>query len=248
MPAALLADRSLGARAKVIYGLLQTLPGFRRQHGTFTYADLGSHTNINLNTLRRAIGNLDDAGWVRLTRQNSRSPIRFWLGTPDQRRKEAEVSLARRRIDLAENKGEAIMHEYLSLLIDSTDFAKNTKPSFLVNPETQELLELDRYYESLKVAFEFNGDQHERAGGRFTQKQVNQQRRRDLIKAGLCTYAGVHLIIVRAEDLDLNRLIGKIHRFAPLRKLEGHEFLIEVLDDYSCRYYGKTQEARRAGE
>lgn len=247
MPAALLAERGVGPRAKMLYGLLQTLPSFRWTHGKFSYADIIIQTNISENTLRRAMNELVDSGWVSLRRKNRLSLITFTLGTPEQRRSEAEAARARKRIDRARHKGEAIMHEYLSLLIDDTDYANNSRPSFLVNPDTQELMELDRYYGTLKVAFEFHGDQHDRASGRYTQKQVDDQHRRDLFKAGLCTYGDIHLIIVRAEDLSLQQMIRKIDRFVPLRKVAGHEQLIDVLEDASMCYLAETQAARRSG-
>jgi DNA-binding transcriptional regulator YhcF (GntR family) len=248
MPLALLAERSVGARAKILYGLLQTLPSFRWRRGKFSFPELSSHTGIDANTLRRAMHELSGAGWISLRQKNRLRPITFALGTPQQQRAEAEAALAARRIDRARHKGETIMHEYLSLLIDSTEFANTTKPSFLVNPETQELLELDRFYDKLMLAFEFHGDQHDRATERYTAKEVSEQHQRDLYKAGLCTYAGIHLIILRAEDLELQRLIGKLSRFAPMRNLAGHERLIEKLEEASLCYWAETQAARRAGK
>lgn len=46
----------------------------------------------------------------------------------------AEVAQAQLRLQESEFRGEAIMKEYLSLLIDSDEFEDNARPGFLVNP------------------------------------------------------------------------------------------------------------------
>ncbi|HYG60503.1 MAG TPA: winged helix-turn-helix transcriptional regulator [Symbiobacteriaceae bacterium] len=244
MPVALLAERRMRPSAKVLYGLLQTLPTSRGRSGQFTYASLGAQTGLSPNTLKRAISELEDSGFIRTSRKTRLSPVTFKLGTPALRRSEAEAIVAERRLKRASYGGEAIMQEYLSLLIDSKDFADNTRPGFLINPLTQERLELDRFYRSPKVAFEFHGDQHDRASGRFTQREVDDQRLRDLIKAGLCVYEGIHLVIVRAEDLSLQGMIRKIGQHMPLRDLDGLERLIDLLEGESMKYQASAHAAR----
>jgi len=248
IPVALLAERGVRARAKVLYGILQTLPSFRGRAGQFTYAGLAALTKLGPNTLKRAIIELDGSGWVRPIQRSRLSPIIFKLGTPALRRSEAEALVAERRLKRASYGGEAIMQEYLSLLIDSQDFADNIRPGFLISPLTQERLEVDRMYRSLKVAFEFHGDQHDRASGRFTQRQVDDQRLRDLIKAGLCVYEGIQLVIVRTEDLSLQGMFRKIGQRMPLRDLAGLERLIDLLESASIKYQASAHTARGAGE
>lgn len=247
IPVALLAEKRVRAPAKLLYGLLQTLPTFRSMHGQFTYRDLAGLTRLSPNTLKRAMSELIGSGWVRLTQKTRLSPFHFKLGTPEQRSREAEAAVASRRLKRAKFGGEAIMQEYLSLLIDSTDFTDNARPGFLVNPLTQERLELDRFYRVDKVAFEYHGEQHERATGRFTQKQVDDQRLRDLITAGLCVYEGIHLVIIRAEDLSLQGMIAKVGSCMPLRGLAGQERLIDVLENASIAYLAGVQNARKSG-
>jgi hypothetical protein len=99
----------------------------------------------------------------------------------------------------------------------------------------------------LSVAFEFNGDQHYRASGRFTQQEVDDQHLCDLIKAGLCLYEKeIHLVIVHAEDLSLQGMIRKIGQCMPLRDLAGLERLIDLLEGDSIKYLASVQAARRA--
>lgn len=235
VPAALLADSSVGARAKVLYGLLQATPGFRGQGGQFTYASLHSLTRLGHNTLKRAMAELVGAGWVQCSQASRLSPIGFTLGSPEQKRGRAEAVVAARRLKRARYGGEAIMQEYLSLLIDSDQFTENARPGFLVNPQTGERLELDRFYLP-NTGFEFNGAQHYHRTGQFTQAEADAQHLRDLIKAGICLYRGIHLVIIHPEDLSLKGMIKKIGLCMPLRSLAGREPLINLLEEASLTY------------
>lgn len=232
LPVALLAERALGAQAKVLYGLLQAIA----EEGQFTHSALHESTGLAVNTLKRALTDLVEAGWVHLTPGATRlAPIRFALGNPEQQRRQAEYAVAKRRVKRAENTGEAIMQEYLSLLIDSDQFTDNARPGFLVNPLTGERLELDRYYMP-DVGFEHNGAQHYRKTGRYTQAQADAQHLRDLIKAGLCLYQGIRLVIVHPEDLTLESMRRKVGQLLPLRDLTGQEQLIDFLEEESFVY------------
>jgi len=235
VPGALLAEREVGAPAKVLYGLLQAFPQSRGQAGAFTFAALAKWTGLGGNCLRRAVAELLSAGWVQTAQASRVKPIRYTLGSPAFRRSQAEADQARRRLKRAKYAGEAIMQEYLSLLIDSDQFTDNARPGFLVSPLTGERLELDRFYPQ-GVAFEYNGLQHYRATGRFSQAEADAQNLRDLIKAGLCLYRGIQLVIVHAADLSLQGMLARIGRSMPLRDLAGHEPLIDLLEEASIAY------------
>jgi len=246
IPAGLLAERGVGARAKVLYGLLQSVPTFCGQRGRFTYPGLSTLTKLGPNTLKRAVTELRECNWVRTDQKSRLQPIFFRLGTPVNRQREREALLAERRLKRAEHRGEALMHEYLSLLIDSTDFVDTTRHNFLVSPLTQERLELDRFYRTARVAFEYQGEQHTRASARFTQKEVDELRLRDTLKAGLCLRAGVHLVLVEEQDLSLQAMERKIGTCMPRRSLDGQDRLIEMLEVESLIYVAKAKAARAA--
>jgi hypothetical protein len=235
VPGALLADRTVRAQAKVLFGLLQATPGFHGQSGHFTYASLAALTQLSPNTLKNAVAELAATGWVELVQPKRVGPIHFKLGRAEWRRGQAEATAARRRLKRARFGGEALMQEYLSLLISSDQFADNARPGWLVNPQTGERLELDRYYPP-SVAFEFNGAQHYSATGRFSQEEAETQHLRDLIKAGICLYRGVDLVIVHAADLSLQGMLHKIGSRMPLRHLAAKEPLISLLEEASLVY------------
>lgn len=81
--------------------------------------------------------------------------------------------------------------------IYGVDFV-NTRPDWLVNPETGRKLELDCYNPDLKIAVEYNGEQHYKWPNFTgqTREQFESQMRRDKVKIETCKKAGVHLIIV----------------------------------------------------
>jgi hypothetical protein len=113
---------------------------------------------------------------------------------------------------------------------------------FLVNPQTGERLEFDRFYPP-NWAFEFHGAQHDGPTERSSQAEVEAQQLRDLIKAGICVYRGIHLVVIRAADLSLDGMIKRVGGSMPLRDLTGQEALIDLLEDASIAY--RAASARR---
>lgn len=81
--------------------------------------------------------------------------------------------------------------------IYGVDFV-NTRPDWLVNPETGRKLELDCYNADLKIAVEYNGEQHYKWPNFTgqTKEQFESQIRRDNIKIETCKKMGIHLIVV----------------------------------------------------
>ena len=95
-----------------------------------------------------------------------------------------------------ESQGEAACRKFLE-----KHFGKpfpNIRPSFLKNPETNCLLELDCYNEELAVAVEYNGKHHYEYPNYTNQSYEDfiQQIRRDMAKRELCDLNGVYLITV----------------------------------------------------
>lgn len=246
VPEALLFEKAVPPHAKVLYGLIQTLPGLRGNKGHFSYTSLSRLTKISPNTLKVAMAALQKAYWIKLTQPTRLRPLHFTLGSPAVRRALAESALAERRLERAKFAGEAIMQEFLSLLINSKRFIDNARPGFMINPLTGERLEFDRYYEHpARVAFEFHGAQHFGATTKVTQAEAEEQRIRDLIKAGLCFYEGIQLVVVQTRDLSLQGMIKKIGSLLPQRDLEEHEPLIDLLERASMSYQAEASAAAR---
>lgn len=226
IPCSLLGDRRLRPQARLLFGLLQTLPAYHNKSGTFTYPALSDRVQLSAVTLRECAGELRKTGWIQTAQANRQAPVRFILLFPG----DAEVALAAQRLQETDYRGEAIMKEYLSLLIASDEFKDNARPGFLVNPLTDERLELDRYYWP-KVAFEYDGPQHFRTTKRFpNEKKLAMLQARDLMKEALCARRGIQLIRIQWEDLSLQAMKQKVGALLPLRDLRNHTQLIELLE------------------
>jgi hypothetical protein len=75
---------------------------------------------------------------------------------------------------------------------------KSIRPKWLQNPETGYNVELDCYNDELKLAIEYNGEQHYKWPNYTNQtyEQFINQTRRDTLKRQLCDKKGVYLIVV----------------------------------------------------
>ena len=97
-----------------------------------------------------------------------------------------------------ESKGEAECRRVMQQLFDKP--FPSQRPDFLRNPVTggHFNLELDCYNAELKLAVEYNGEQHYYPNHVFhrTPQDFQKLRERDLLKSIKCDEAGVRLIIV----------------------------------------------------
>jgi hypothetical protein len=235
IPWPLLTDRHTRSHTRLLYSILQLTPEFRHSTGAFTYASLSRMTNTSANTIKCSIKALIRTGWLDATQTNQLAPLSFTLRNPVAERARAEVDLAKFRLKLGKHGGEAIMREYLSLLIDSEQFIDDADPGFLVNPATLGKLELDRFYPP-NVGFEFQGPQHDHPTEHYTEAEVEIQKTRDYIKLGMCATLGITVVYVRPHGLSLQTMREKVGTLLPLRNLAGHEPLISFLERKSRAY------------
>jgi len=79
--------------------------------------------------------------------------------------------------------------------IFKTDFPK-VRPDFIVNDKTGKKLELDGYNEKLKLAFEYQGQQHYNFSPYFHKSEEDflKQNYRDKLKKEICEQQGITLI------------------------------------------------------
>jgi len=83
---------------------------------------------------------------------------------------------------------------------------EKARPTFMRNPKTKRLLELDLYNEDLKIGLEYMGVHHSHYSEHFhkTRDKFKELVERDKLKKQLCKDAGVFLIIVHYNILDIN--------------------------------------------
>lgn len=240
MPRALLLEKSLGISARLLYGILQLLPRYRASGGEFTYREIHQLTGMCASTVVRALTSLQALGWIQVRQAHKYAPVQFTLLNPDMERQKKYLAQMERRIDEAPYRGEALMREYLSLVVDSDEYEDNANPGFLVNPYTNEKVEFDRYYPP-GVAFEFNGPQHYKPTALYPDEAaVQRQIIRDLVKIGICQKRGIALRIVHPRDLQLDKMKEMVKGILPLRDLEGHELAIQYLERISRSYRQKA--------
>ena len=97
--------------------------------------------------------------------------------------------------------------------IFSEKFPK-VRPSWLLNKETGYHLELDGYCKKLKLAFEYDGIQHQKYPNPFHRdlSDFNRQRKRDKIKNRRCKSHKVILIRIKYNILDLEEYMRKLKK------------------------------------
>lgn len=238
IPPDLLPSRRLNPTAKLLYGVLQLTPS----PATTSYAEIAAISQLSLNTVKRALADLCQEGWLDLTQHSQRAPLAFTLLNPALQRREAALEAAVRRLARARFDGEAIMREYLNVLVDSDEFQDNVRPGLLTNPYTGERMEFDRYYPP-HVALEFQGPQHDGPTKRYpSAEKARRQMGRDLIKEAICARRGIRLIPIHARDLTPERLRQRLQGLLPLRQdLTEHQQTLDYLKSIGRAYRYKAR-------
>lgn len=222
---------NLRPRQVLAYALLRKISRSNRIV-RFKWAGLRALCKWHIRTWKRAVLALAETSWAKLLARKRRiDPIRCRLGDADEAWKWA----AQQRLEKADFKGERLMREWLILIVRSAGIDE-AAPDFLRNPETGELLRLDRAYLEKGIAFEFNGPQHYRATEKYGKETVAAQRRRDAFKRQACKRQNIKLIVVHAEDLSLEGMLSKVGDTLPLRDLRGFQETIDYLEACSRRY------------
>lgn len=232
----LLQSVRIGVQARVLFGILQVLPVCRNRTGQFTYPQLSGMAPLSLNTARRAVHELVGWGWLKVTQEHRTAPIQFALSNPVVAASEAEVVRVRKRLEAAPLLGKALMHEYLSLLIGSLEYWDSSRMGFLLDPFTEEPMELDRYYSKLEVAFEFDDPREYDALARRSAGAAAKHLAQTYIKLGICLTRNIRVVTVRPADLTLPAMQELIGELLPLRDLQGQEPLITFLEKESEKY------------
>lgn len=113
-----------------------------------------------------------------------------------------------KKIKEKDSKGERKCKEVIERLTGKK-FVK-VRPMFLFNYITEQNLELDMYNEDLKLAVEYNGEQHYEYTPYFhkTKDAYYCGRYRDDMKQRLCEKAGVSLISVSYKEADIEAYLS----------------------------------------
>jgi hypothetical protein len=97
-------------------------------------------------------------------------------------------------------KSEAQLQRFLTAILKDRNIVRQFEHPKLQNPRTGKQLELDFYVPSLKLAFEFQGEQHYQSlgvGATRTQQQLEE----DTTKVEQCKKIGIDVIWIPFWDL-----------------------------------------------
>lgn len=106
------------------------------------------------------------------------------------------------------SRGENVCREVLNILFPGKEF-KKIRPQWLLNKKA---MELDLYCDELKLAIEYNGEQHYRFNKMFHKNltDFHDQLARDELKAKLCKQRGIRLITVPYTEKNIGLFIQNI--------------------------------------
>lgn len=231
MPMALLTNAEISPGARLLYGQLQGLP-----HDSFTYVALSHLTGSSDDTLRRAVAELAVTGWLAITQTNRKSPIHFTLRNPVATLLSARISRMKSKVRGAQHRGKALLREFLNAILALDRYEDNASPDFLLDPYTEELMELDRYYPTAAVAFEYHGAQRYEVTELATFEETVKQVGYDAAKAFICKAWGIELVIIHPEELSWKGIQQKIPVNLPRRDLRGLEPLVTALEVLALEY------------
>lgn len=232
----LITDTTVPALARVLYCLLRGLLKLKRNRGLKSYEAIAKAVHLQPRTVSQAIRALVHAGWLAISRENTRSVIHFSFPDPKVARRRADIRRAQQRLEKYKYRGETLALLWCDYLVASKHLQDDYFPGAFTNPNTHELLQADRYYFEHDVAIEFNGPQHEGPTPHFSEKVVAQQMERDKIKREICRRQRVSLVTLRPEDLSFERLREILGRVLPLSDIAKGEPIIQYLQSASEGY------------
>lgn len=235
LPAELVLCADVPAQALRLYAIMLLFCGPDRCCH-MRRGELAKTARLSETTCRKYLAMLETAGYVTSLRAGKFAVIdpgeTFWLGRLEQ---------VKRRLARAQFLGEALMREWLTLLVVTDRYEDNARPGFMGNPQTDEKLEYDRYYPELGVAFEFNGPQHYTTTKMYPNSEEGRRlRMRDAIKSGLSHDNNVRLVIIEAKDLSLQGMLKKIGDLLPLLPGAEKSPVAAHLEKVSAAYRNKA--------
>ncbi len=197
-------------------------------------------------TLRRSVHRLVEYGWVQMVSKGRGLVVYPWMPLEVEEVVANELVAVR---DEVPYMGEWLMKCLLDLIVLDSDYGDNVRPSWLVSGQGSGRFELDRWYRSAKVAFEFQGPQHFRVASPFASSpiEVNEQPQRDHLKAAICNLEGIRLVQVTAADLNYRQMRSRAGEFFALAPKSEHRPIQRALEKL-CRGYinHASKEERRA--
>ena len=234
IPVDLVLDKDLDPIAKYLYLII-------RLAKPKSIKELAELAGMYRNGTSKQCKALEAEGWIIMPKKPGMEPL---ITTAPRRIQNAMASRLRDRRWISRHAGEFLMKAWLDLLVDSDTFLDNCRPSFLVNPTTQELMEYDRLYEE-GVAFEYNGRQHYTPTQRFSDvDKIQQIQLRDRLKAGISQEHGIEFVEIIESDLNLENMSANIPDILPLRPIDKNGTYVRGLTRLIEEYIANCMKMR----
>ncbi|NLE95343.1 MAG: hypothetical protein GX600_06630 [Dehalococcoidia bacterium] len=203
-----------------------------------TCGRIAKAADVDIETARRSLKRLKECGWVaEIEGPRKRQPLSYaCLPSYAEEIVAARLVAVKERVDWL---GQWLMRNWLDVIVEETECIDNSRPSWLKSPGMG-YMELDRDYPGYRVGFEFQGQQHYQEGGPFStnRDKLDEQIRRDNIKAGVCARNSYTLIEVCKTDLSLKTMTDKIKGHLPTAIFNPEGPIVRTLVDLSKGYSG----------
>lgn len=250
VPDSVILSPDLPNLAKLLYVFFLQLSKAGDHRCLVTQAQIAKLMRLSRSSVAAQIKTLDEAGLIRSLGRGEYyvmdQAAASWMTLLDQ---------VKKRLVEAPYLGEALMREWLTLLIFSDRWTDGARPGYAVSPLTGERFEFDRLYELDKpnaqgyvaVAFEYNGPQHYGATAKYpSDEEARKRRGRDLMKLGLAVEAGVKVIIIHRQDLSLEGMLAKIGPWIPIRQGYRKNPVTDYLELESRAYRNNMSRKRQS--
>lgn len=226
-PEMLLDEELIPPLAKLLYVITQI-------YHPSSITDLARQSGISRPAVSNLCNILAGHGWIVKAKQGSRTVPVPAIPHPVQEQMVKDLYTG---YNASRLKGEYLVKTWLNRLVLTDEYIDNARPSFLQNPLTGELMELDRFMPTLNAGIEYHGPQHFAPTKAFPDTaQFKKRRARDLMKRSLCDENNITLIIVTAEDLSLQGMLSKLPKDFPIRQVDVGGPYIKALQSLSAEY------------
>ena len=186
-PEALIADRTLPPLARVVYCVLVGLSQLNRHDILSSFAAIAAgYLSCSAAPVRQAVLALERAGWLGIKQKSKYAPIRFSFPNPQGASRKADAAPPSSFSKPTHTRRRGFGQLWYGAFSGLGHYKEQLYPKFLINPDTNELLQADRYYLKHNAIIEFQGPQHDGATELFSEEEAREQMERDRIKRQIC--------------------------------------------------------------
>lgn len=248
LPSDLLFDSRLPRGACWTWGVIFRLGG------RFEFKDLARMTSYSQDTLSKHIRQLIACRWLigGPQRQGPRVVYTCRGANPHAIKRAQELRELERGLQAAKNTpgyslGQFILAHLIREMCPGVTVLENVELTGLANIDTGGRMHCDLLLPDEKIAIEFQGNQH--AGPTELYPSVEEfhaQRRRDLLKRGLCQELGFEVVSIWAKELSCEGIRGALgHRLKFKEDLEDRWHIVLFLEQVAERYRKAASRGQR---